>query len=279
MLRRETVALPGGRQQVVYRGGAADGPPLLWLHALSGVEQDDPLLVALARSHDVVAPLAPGFDDLAELDDLRDVHDLALHYDDLLETLGLDRVPVVGHSFGGMIAAELAAHVPKRVERLVLIAPLGLWNPEHEVVDLFAVPYKELPQLLYRDPANDPYREQETRAPRGGLDPTGNPDTVDVESLVRLAQGMTSLAKFLFPIPDRGVARRLRRVTAPALVVFGADDAFVPAAYADDWVALLADARKVVVAEAGHMVTRERPEQVVEAVEAFVEAPAARTGN
>src|SRR5712691_13421429 len=104
----ETIDLSGGRKQLVYRAG--DGPPLVWLHSLYGVEADAPLIEALAQSHTVLAPLAPGFADLAELDDLRDIHDLALHYDDILDALDLEQAVVVGHSFGAMIAAELAAH-------------------------------------------------------------------------------------------------------------------------------------------------------------------------
>jgi pimeloyl-ACP methyl ester carboxylesterase len=115
----EHVRLPSGRSQTVFRGG--EGPPLVFLHGGGGLMPDDPLVAGLARSRTVLAPLAPGFADLSDLDDLRDVHDLALHYDDLLEALGLDGVPVVGHSFGAMTAAELAAHVPRRVSALALM--------------------------------------------------------------------------------------------------------------------------------------------------------------
>src|SRR5262249_62182042 len=122
-LNDRVVPLRAGRTQTVYKGG--DGPPLVFLHGGGGLVLEDPLLVELERSHTVSAPVAPGFADLADLDELRDVHDLAMHYDDLVEALGLDGVPVVGHSFGGMVAAELAAHYPRRISKLVLIAPVG----------------------------------------------------------------------------------------------------------------------------------------------------------
>jgi pimeloyl-ACP methyl ester carboxylesterase len=261
-LTRETVELPSGRNQAVFRGG--EGPALVWLHAADGIGSDDhPLLSKLMERHSVVAPLAPGFEDLAELDEVNDIHELAMHYEDLLETLGLEQATVVGHSFGGMIGAELAAHYPARVAELVLIAPVGLWNEDYPVIDFFAVPVPELPDVLFADPAFKP--------PPPAAE---SEEEIDVEALVTLVQGLTSVAKFMWPIPDRGLARRLYRIRARTLVVFGAEDALAPARYADDFVAGIADARKVIVPGAGHMVPIERTDEVLAAIEEFL-APAA----
>src|SRR5215208_1151436 len=194
MLSSETINLDGGRRQIVYRAG--DGPPLVWLHSLYGVEFDAPVIQRLARHHSVIAPFAPGFADLSELDELRDIHDLALHYDDVFDALNLIGIAVAGHSFGAMIGAGLAAHVPTRVSRLVLLSPLGLWHDDHPVADLFGIPNAEVPKLLYADPS---------RAPGTGQKP-------DVEAVIALVQGMATVAKFLWPIPDRGLSRRLRRI-------------------------------------------------------------------
>src|SRR5205807_5350316 len=114
-----------GRQQVVYRAGA--GPPLVWLHGLYGVEADAPLIEALAESFSVYAPLAPGFADLDELDDIRDIHDLALHYDDVMQAVARREAISAGHSFGAMRAAGLAARFPSRGWRRVLHSPRGGW--------------------------------------------------------------------------------------------------------------------------------------------------------
>src|SRR6266545_1785119 len=126
MFQSEMLRLASGRQGQVYRAGT--GPTIVWLHGPHGVRKTDPVIAELAKRHSVVAPVAPGFNDVDELDDIRDV----------LEALGLDRISLVGNSFGAMIAAELAAHVPKRVERLVLISPFGLWRDDHPVADRFA---------------------------------------------------------------------------------------------------------------------------------------------
>ena len=257
-LHDRIVSLPGGRTQTVYQGG--EGSPLVFLHGGGGLVLEDPLVVALEQSHTLVAPVAPGFADLADLDELHDVHDLAMHYDDLFQTLGLDGVPVIGHSFGGMVAAELAAHYPQRVSKLVLIAPVGLWNDAYPVADLFAALPTELPGLLYADTSHPA-----ARAMLAGAD--GEPD---VEALVPVIRGMTALAKFMWPIPDRGLVRRLRRITAPTLLVWGAEDALVPARYAEDFAAGLADSRSVIVRGAGHLPTVETPEAVIEAIDAFL---------
>jgi pimeloyl-ACP methyl ester carboxylesterase len=251
-MRAESIALGGKRQSVVYHGG--DGPSLVWLHSLYGVEADAPVLDALARRHSVFAPVAPGFSDLEELDEIRDIHDLALHYDDVLEALGLSSPVVAGHSFGAMVAAELAAHVPRRVSRLVLLSPLGLWNDAYPVADLFAIPPAEVPGLLYADT---------TWAPGSGPQP-------DVESVIALVRGMTTVARFLWPIPDRGLSRRLHRVRAPTLVVHGQEDHFVPVAYTYDWMTLLPNARCEVIPDAGHMLTVEALDRTLAAVEEFL---------
>jgi pimeloyl-ACP methyl ester carboxylesterase len=252
MMHSNTLTLASGRQQVLYQVG--DGPPLVWLHSLNGVEPDAPVIEALAREHTVYAPLAPGFSDLDELADIRDIHDLALHYDDILEALNLSSPIVAGHSFGAMIGAEIAAHVPNRVSRLVLASPLGLWNDRYPVADLFGIPSTEVPDLLYADAS---------RAPGGGPKP-------DVEAIIALTRGMTTVARFLWPIPDRGLARRLYRVRAPTLVIHGALDRFVPVQYADDFVARLPNASRQLIPGAGHMLPVEAFDETLSAMRRFL---------
>jgi pimeloyl-ACP methyl ester carboxylesterase len=254
-LTSDTVALPGGRRQVLYRAG--EGPPLVWLHGLNGVEGDQPIIDRLAERHTLLAPLAPGFNDLEELGDIRDIHDLALHYDDVLDALGLDAITLLGHSFGAMIAAEIAAHFPKRCDRLVLASPLGLWNDRYPVTDVFAVPMTEMPRLLYVVPPQ-----------------ATNGVTADVERLVTLVKGMATVARFLWPIPDRGLSRRLYRIRARTLIIHGERDAFVPVQYAEDFVQALPGAEKAIVMGAAHMLPQEHTAELYEAIERFLEATA-----
>src|SRR5882757_7635694 len=149
MLSSETLKLKNGRTWHVYSGGT--GAPLLWLHGLSGIDAADPLVAALERKHRVIAPVAPGFSDLAELDEIGNIHELALDYDDLLDDLKLDDIAIAGHSFGAMIGAEIAAHFPRRAKKLVLLAPVGLWNDAYPVRDIFAEPFPMVEALLWHD--------------------------------------------------------------------------------------------------------------------------------
>lgn len=261
MLQLETIRLPSGRSQQIGRTGK--GPTLLWLHGVHGLQAHDPVLAALAERHSVIAPLAPGFSDLAELDELRNIHDLALHYDDLFDTLGLDRVRLVGHSVGAMVAAELAAHFPARVERLVLLSPVGLWDDTRPVADLFARPYPSIDRILWLGGEPIGPMANKPAQPAAGD---------QVEALVTIARGMTAVAKFLWPIPDKGLRRRLYRIRARTLVICGAQDAFVPASYAEDFAVAIPGARKLVVANAAHMAPYERTDEVLGAVHAHLTA-------
>jgi pimeloyl-ACP methyl ester carboxylesterase len=245
------------------------GPPLVWLHAAGGVGEDDAVVGALAaRGFEVIAPVGPGFDDLADLDDIADVHDLALWYDDLLGSLGLDGVPVVGHSFGGMVAAELAAHVPSRVGKLVLAAPLGMWRDDEQPADMFVAFPLTIQELLWADPATAPIP-----APPSRNDVASSVADVDDPLLamyLQLVQGMTAVTKFVWPLPDKGLHKRLHRISAPTLVIWGTKDRMVPPSYADDFAAAIPDARVELLDDAGHMVVLEKLDDFADRVAGFV---------
>lgn len=267
MLDELSVTIPGVEHAArVYRGGT--GAPLVFLHGFSGVTGTDPLVEALAESHEVIAPVCPGFTDLAEIDEIRDVHDLALHYDDLLDALGLDRVAVVGHSFGGMIAAELAAHVNTRVSRLVLAAPIGLWNETYPTADLFTEFPMGLQQLLWVDSASPV--AQAAMAATAAAAGEGEGTNPFVQMLLRALPGVTTATKFMWPLPDKGLVRRLRRIKAPTLVVWGDKDKLNPARYADDFAKGIPDAKVEVLEGAAHMVPYERQDDFVKLVNGFL---------
>lgn len=256
MLEQRVIRLAGGQDQIVFSAG--DGPPLLWLHGIGGVNPHDPLLGALSEERTVLAPLAPGFSDLREVSEIDDVHDLAMHYDEVLDALCLETAAVAGHSFGAMTAAEFAAHYPRRVSQLALISPFGLWDDAYPVADLFAYVPKQMATLLYADGSS------------ARTAPTSVDSEADIDALVAVAQSMTTMAKFMWPIPERGLGRRLRRVAAPTLVVFGAQDALVPSRYADDFAAGIPRCTTQVIAGAGHMVHEERTDQVLAALRGFL---------
>ena len=195
-MNSETVSLPSGRRWQVYSGGA--GPDVLWLHGLRGVDPADPTLAALQTRYRVTAPIAPGFNDLDELSRIDNIHELALDYDDLIETLGLTDFSLIGHSVGAMIAAEIAAHFPKRAIRLVLLAPFGLWNDKYPVADIFAMPYTQIDDILWHDPA-----KREAFAKKVATDADVK---IVAEQTVKLARSLTAVTKFVWPIPTAASA-------------------------------------------------------------------------
>ena len=137
-----------------FEGGPSEGengPALVFLHGAGGVTAEDPFLNALAENHHVFAPLIPGYGDSEEAPEIRDMLDFTLHTWDVVEALGLKDPILVGHSMGGMIAAEMAAIAPNDLTRLALIAPAGLWDDNHPVVDMFSTLPFEMPALLFRD--------------------------------------------------------------------------------------------------------------------------------
>ena len=105
---------------------AGKGRDLLYLHGAGGHMPADPLIAALATKYRVVAPLLPGYGQSTGEDGLRDMLDITLHGLDVLEALKLRKPIVVGHSMGGMIAAEMAAIARTEVANLCLLAPAGI---------------------------------------------------------------------------------------------------------------------------------------------------------
>jgi pimeloyl-ACP methyl ester carboxylesterase len=235
---------------------AGTGDPVLFLHGAGGLVWD-PFLEALAAGHTVHAVEHPGAGDSDALTHLPGIWELVLFYDELLDGLGLDTVAVVGHSFGGMVAAELAANSPRRVSRLVLIAPIGLWRDDAPIPDIAGIPPETLPQLMLADPS-------------GPLAALMTPPADDPRALLEAAVRMASVLHFIWPIPDKGLRRRIHRVAAPTLLVWGERDRLVPPVYADEFAGLLRDSATVLVPDAGHLPQLEQPNHVREAVLRFL---------
>jgi pimeloyl-ACP methyl ester carboxylesterase len=107
-----------------------EGPALLLLHGL-GCDHTtwEPVIDTLARRYTVIAPdlLGHGLSDKPRAD--YSVGGYANGMRDLLTVLGIDRVTVLGHSFGGGVAMQFAYQFPERTERLILVASGGL-GPE-----------------------------------------------------------------------------------------------------------------------------------------------------
>ena len=241
---------------------AGDGQPLLYLHGLAGLLPEEPLLDRLAERYRVLAPVWPGFGEEGGEDLLEDMGDFTLHGWDVLEALELDRPHLAGHSLGGMIAAEMASANSAGLGRLALLAPLGLWLDEHPIPDIFGVTPMKVPGLLFDD------AEQGQKLLAGGLDFSDNQALTAF--MVANSRRLGTAGKVLFPIPNRRLSKRLYRLAAPTLLVWGARDRLLPAAYAARWRELVPHAQLAEVEGAAHMLPLEQPEAVAKALLDFL---------
>jgi len=247
------------RTQVLVGG---QGPPLLYLHAVLGL-QWDPFLDSLARHHTVYAPYLPGTvpGDPDAHKALEDVWDLTLCYDEILDALGIAQTAVVGHSFGGMLGAELAATRPERVSKLVLLCPIGLWTDGRPFKNPNLLSLAELGAAAFADPTG-PVATMALTLPE-------DPEALG-EALIAISWAMGVSTKFWWPIPDRGLDKRIHRITAPTLVVWGAQDGIISPDYAADFARLIADGRAEVLSNAAHVPQLERFDVVPDMVREFL---------
>lgn len=242
----------------VLSGG--QGAPLVYFHSFHERGGWSPFLDRLAERFTVHAPFHPGVQGSAGAEALDDVLDLTLAYDELLGALSLERPHLVGHFFGGMVAAELASVFPRRAGKLVLVSPLGLWLDQAPSADILILPLDELPRALFADPEGPVAREW-AKLPEA--------DVENVAAQIESIQRRSSMAKFVWPIPDKGIRRRLHRVTAPTLILWGDADRANPLVYAEEWQRRIKGAA-VRHLRAGHMVLLEAPDVAAQAVGAFL---------
>jgi pimeloyl-ACP methyl ester carboxylesterase len=247
--------LPGGRVHL-RRGGT--GEPLVFLHAAGGpawLEFHDRLVAA---GFDVIAPAHPGFGKSDDFPELTAIDDLVYHYLDVLDALRLDRPHVVGASFGGWIAAELAVHSPHRIGSLTLLSAAGLQLPEAPVPDLFLMSPAKLVNALFHTPPPPP------PPPAPGAPP-------DIDAILAATRDFAAFARFSWTpyLHNPKLERRLRRVNAPTLVAAPNDDRVIAVAHARRYAERIPGAKLVTVAECGHAMYIEKPAEFAELVTSF----------
>lgn len=239
---------------------AGHGPPLIYLHSFQGPDPWPPAVEGLVARFTVHVPTHPGFAGTGGLEAVDDFIDLALYYDELLGALGLEAADLVGHFFGGLVAAEVAAIAPRRVRRLVLVAPTGLWLDEAPIPDFFAMPEEELRPLLWSDP--------ESPIARAAAPSPATPEARAAAQLDRV-RNLAAVGKFLWPIPDKGLRKRAHRIAAPTLLLWGDRDRLNPLDYAYAFARLIRGATLTTL-PAGHMLLWERPEECARHIREFL---------
>jgi pimeloyl-ACP methyl ester carboxylesterase len=233
------ISIAGVELEMFERG---QGAPIFYLHGGAGIGPDLPFLDLLAKARRVIAPSHPGFGKSSLPDWLDSMDDIAHVYLELMDRMNLTRTDLVGFSIGGWIAAELATKVPERINRLVLIGPVGVktGRPDQlDIPDVFAMPRDKLDRLRFHDPAKNP-------ADLGSMSD---------EELHTVARNSETLALLTWEpyMHNPKLKHRLHRVDVPALFLRGASDGIVSAEYLERYAALLPQARLETIAEAGHL--------------------------
>jgi pimeloyl-ACP methyl ester carboxylesterase len=239
------------------------GPALVYLHGPWGLAADRAFIEQLSRNNTVYAPKHPGTSrgNHLAVHALDSWLDLVVYYAELFDQLALRNPTVVGHSFGGLVAAEVAAASPRSVDKLVLIDPVGLWrddlplknwmvlNDVERRPSLFSAPEGAAAQRFFGVPS-DPAERQEVQA--------------------EFIWSQACTGKFVWPIAERGFKLRSHRISAPTLVIWGKDDRIAAPAYANEFAKQIAGTTIQLIDHAGHLPQQEQPEAVIRAIDQFL---------
>jgi len=236
---------------------AGDGPVVVFLHGLGGSRTAwDPQLVALADDFRCVAWDLPGYGASPPPDGPMTFPALADAVASLLDTLGVERAPLVGLSLGGMVALHAALEHPDRVSGLVLCDTSPAFGLDGTDPREWRAA-RRAPLDAGRTPAD--VAEEVLRSVAGPA-LTGEPLDRAVAAMARIsADGLRAVVDLL---PTHDVRDRLGAVACPTLVIVGEHDTETPPAYSEALAAGIPGARLEVVADAGHLTPTEAPEAV-----------------
>ena len=251
--------------EVLRRG---HGRPLLLIHGVHPVSPRAPFVDMLARHGEVIAPSHPGFGTSPRPPDFDTMYDLINLYHDVLDAIDATRVSVVGFSFGGWIAAELAVAGARKIDRLVLVDPVGIKVGGREVRDIV--------HFFNTDPAevnrHDPARRPEGVYGLGWHATIG--DAMSDAEMIALARNWDSLCLYGWKphMFNPQLAWWLRRIAVPTLVLWGASDRIVTPEYGKSYAQRIPGATLRIIDAAGHHPELEQPEAFVDHVAAILGA-------
>lgn len=238
----------------ITRTDAGHGHPYLLLHGGGG-----PLTVAgfaalLAGHGRVITPTHPGFGGTDRPAGMDSPAALAAAYVELLETLEMTDVCVVGNSLGGWVAAEIALLGSPRVSAVVLVDAIGIDVAGHPLPDFFALTPAEVAQRSWFDPSKS-------------IDPATLPPAVRAT----LPGNRAALAVYGGTMADPALLARLTAVSVPTLVIWGEADRIGDLDYGRAYATAIPGARFEVLSGAGHLPQLETPDALLALVRGFAE--------
>ena len=225
-----------------------DGPDVVVLPSFVG-SYWTPALDELATSFRVHLLALPGFGDLEAPKEARRVLDLAALLRIAFADAQLIGAPLIGHSFGGWLAVELALLAPP--QKLVLIDPLGFRIKGEAREDIFDRPRDTVLDLVYADLSTAPTNWE----------------------AVEDRRNVASLAKFGWNpyLCDPSLTTRAAAISSPTLIVWGQKDRVVPATHAQLIAGVIPHARVELLAGAGHDPFSDDPAGLAAAIKRFLD--------
>jgi pimeloyl-ACP methyl ester carboxylesterase len=271
-LQLETLVIRDKKIQLL-RGG--DGPPVLYLHGIVADVHSLPTHAgftafheALATEFSVCAPALPGYAESEGFDDLETIEDAVFFCRDVLDTLGIDKVHMVGTSLGGWIATEFATRYVHRLQKLVLINPLGISTPQARIGNFFytVTPkaeggHTEVKELLFHDPHSE--------VAMGAI-----PDQMAPEATMLFYKAQMVAARLGWKPPylhNPRLKDRLFRISTSTLLVWATNDQLAPIGLAEVFAQGLSHSEVARIANAGHAVILEQARQAAAVVSQFLQ--------
>lgn len=245
------------------------GPPILLLHGINPISPDAPFLDFLAEHGEVIAPSHPGFGNSPRPADFDTMYDLVHLYLAVLDALPAEKVTVVGFSFGGWIAAEVAVANPRKLDQLVLVDPVGIklgGREERDIPHFFNTSPDELNRRAWHDPAKRPPGNY------GVGWHTAIGDAMSDTEMVTLARNWDSLCLYAWRphMYNPQLKHWLHRISVPTMLLSGGSDRIVTPEYGRRFGNLIPGARFEMVEGAGHHPELEQPAAFVDRVATFL---------
>ena len=257
MASGERLKVCGIELEVLRRG---IGRPILLLHGFQTVDPEARFLELLARHGEIIAPSSPGFGHSPRPKDFDTVYDLVHLYLEALDTLPGEKLTLVGFSFGGWLAAEIAVACTHRLDKLILVDPLGIKISGREIRDILDI-FNQSPDEVRQKSWHDPDR----------FAPDFN--AMSDEALVTYARNREALCLYAWHpyMYNPQLPRWLGRINVPTLLLWGESDGVVTPGYGRAYSRLIPGSRFELIEAAAHYPEIEQPEAFVERISRFLQ--------
>ena len=238
---------------------AGSGPPLVYLHGSGGTTGWQDYHQELSQRYTVYAPAQPGFNGTVRPAWLSTITDLAHFNLEMIQVLGLEQYILMGSSMGGWLAAEMAAMEPRNLKGLVLIDAAGIRPANGEIAEIFMVSAQTRAGQRFFDTSQVPNYESLSR------------EMTPEETLVEHSnREMASRLCWKPYLHNPSLPHYLKRVTTPALIVWGKQDAIIPLECGEQYQQALPNASLQVIDRCGHSPQMEKPQEFHKVVTEFL---------